>query len=143
MSSESLGVPNTASMLGLKADDVHRVHDRILQGFPFSVLTRFEKDSRLAKNAIHTVMSLPSRTLARRKEAGRLSAEESERLFRLAHLFRQAVELFAGDEEAAREWMQAPRPALGGRAPLELARTEVGARQVETLIHQLGHGVYV
>jgi len=141
-------VANTASggrvaVLVFNGETPQAMHERILEGFSFSVLTRFEKESQLPKDAIRAVMHLPDRTLARRKDAGRLTSEESERLYRLITLFRLAVGLFNGDRTAATQWLQTPRPALGGQTPLGLAQTEVGAKQVETLIGQLEHGVIV
>ena len=44
--------------------------------------------------------------------------------------------------EAARRWLQEKHAALGGHSALELARTEYGARMVQTLIAQLEHGVF-
>jgi putative toxin-antitoxin system antitoxin component (TIGR02293 family) len=148
LASEGVPVANRASngqvaVLVFNGETPQAMHERILEGFPFSVLTRFEKESHLPKDSILTVMHLPERTHARRKDAGRLSSEESERLYRLITLFRSAVGLFNGDRDAATQWLQTPRPALGGQTPLALAQTEVGAKQVETLIRQLEHGVIV
>jgi putative toxin-antitoxin system antitoxin component (TIGR02293 family) len=126
----------------LKVAEPQAVHDRILEGFPYAALERFERESQLPREVVQEVIQLPARTLARRKDSGRLSPEESERLYRLASLFSKAVELFETDVLAAREWMRTPRPALGNRTPVELAKTEVGARQVEDLIGRLGHGVF-
>lgn len=132
-----------ATRLKLGVDSPVAVHERILEGFPIRVFSRFEKKSQLPKVAIRKVMHLPSRTLVRRKQQGRLSADESGRLYRLAGLLEAAVQLFNGDETAAVRWLCDPRPALGGRTPLDLAKTEVGAREVEALIHKLEHGVFV
>ena len=70
----------------------------------------------------------------------RLNADE---ISGLASLFRKAIDLFHGDDESAMRWLKSPRPALGGETPLELAKTDIGARQVETLIEQVRHGVFV
>jgi putative toxin-antitoxin system antitoxin component (TIGR02293 family) len=83
------------------------------------------------------------RTLARRKKAGRFGADESDRLVRLSRVFARAIELFEGDVEGARSWLMRPVLGLGNAIPFEMARTEVGAREVERLIHQLEHGVVI
>lgn len=80
---------------------------------------------------------IPPRTLARRKEEGRLDPDESDRLLRASRVFGRALALFEGDVDAARTWLSAEQPALGGMAPLELATTDVGAREVENLIGRL------
>ncbi len=57
-------------------------------------------------------------------------------------VFAKALELFEGDRDAASEWMLSPLPALGGETPIDIARTEAGARQVENLVGRIEHGVY-
>jgi putative toxin-antitoxin system antitoxin component (TIGR02293 family) len=82
-------------------------------------------------------------TLSRRRQGGlRLDAGRSDRLVRYARLFRLAAELYDGDEAAARAWLQKPAQALDGATPLDHAGTEAGARDVESLIGRLEHGVY-
>jgi putative toxin-antitoxin system antitoxin component (TIGR02293 family) len=84
-------------------------------------------------------------TLSRRRreaEGGRLDPEHSDRLMRYARLYWQTVQLLDGQADAARAWLKRPARALDGAIPLDFADTEVGAREVETLIGRLEHGVY-
>jgi len=39
-------------------------------------------------------------------------------------------------------WLTDDNIALGGVAPLEYARTEVGADEVENLVGQIQHGIF-
>lgn len=128
--------------LGLDAKDVRAVVKHVRGGFPFGAIEQFQKSSGLPADAIADLVRIPARTLARRKAAGRLSPDESERLLRLSTLFAKAVALFEGDVGAARQWLAGPKKALGGESPLEFARTEIGAREVEALIGRLEHGVF-
>ncbi len=80
--------------------------------------------------------------LTKRKPSARLRPETSDRLVRLARLMAAAEALHEGDAAAARRWMESPQTALGGATPLDYARTEVGAREVEQLIGRLEHGVF-
>lgn len=80
-------------------------------------------------------------TLTRRKRAGALASEESERVLRLARLLHRAAEVF-GDTGAAADWLKTPNWALGDVAPLEYAETEIGAREVENLLGRIAYGVY-
>jgi len=73
-----------------------------------------------------------------RHEEGRFDEDEAEALDRLLDL---AVQVFEGDLAAARHWLAAPQPVLGGKAPLDLSRTDVGYREVEALIGRLEHGI--
>jgi putative toxin-antitoxin system antitoxin component (TIGR02293 family) len=88
------------------------------------------------------VIGIPERTLARRRSAGKLEPDESERLLRVAILFEKSVDLFEGDVKAAVNWLTSSKKALAGQAPLLYARTELGAREVEDLIGRLDHGIF-
>ncbi len=116
---------------------------KILQkGLPVEALTQFEKSSGLPMEAICEVVQLPQRTLARRKATGKLKGDESERLYRLSALVESAGRCFDGDAAAARTWLTTSKKALAGETPLELAKSEVGAREVEDLLGRLEHGVF-
>jgi putative toxin-antitoxin system antitoxin component (TIGR02293 family) len=67
---------------------------------------------------------------------------EYERLLRASRLFGKALELFEGNREAATYWMHSPQPALGGKTPIDVAKTELGTREVEHLLGRVEHGVY-
>ena len=84
---------------------------------------------------------ISARRLARRKEAGRLEPDESDRLMRASRVIARAIELFEGDREAARTWLTTHLRALGDHTPLEFAKTDVGAIEVENLIGRLEHGI--
>ena len=62
------------------------------------------------------------------------SPEASERLERAARLLAQAVDAFGGDKAAASGWLWRPNQMLGDRRPIDLARTELGMRQVEQVL---------
>jgi putative toxin-antitoxin system antitoxin component (TIGR02293 family) len=128
--------------IGISAANLHDLIRRIQAGFPFAAIEKFHKASGLALTTVARLMLIPDRTLARRRAAGKLSPEESERLLRMATVFEKAVDLFEGDVVAARRWLSTPRKALDGQTPLNFARTEIGGREVEALIGRLEHGVF-
>jgi len=131
-----------ASLLGLKTYDTARLHHRVKEGLSFAALERLRRTMDLPAHTIAAVLHIPLRTLQRRKDEGRLRADESDRLVRLARLFGAAIQLFEGDAASARAWLESPLAALGGSTPLDLAQTEPGAGEVETLIGRLEHGVF-
>jgi putative toxin-antitoxin system antitoxin component (TIGR02293 family) len=131
-----------ARSLGLKCGDIRAVVRQVKSGLSYRAIERFQKASRLSMERIARVVEIPSRTLARRKAAGRLTKAESERLLRLSLVFDKAVGLFEGDVSAAGAWLERPSKALGGESPLSLVETEIGAREVEDLIGRLEHGVF-
>jgi putative toxin-antitoxin system antitoxin component (TIGR02293 family) len=67
--------------------------------------------------------------------------EESDRVVRFARILRKSLEVLESDENA-RQWLNARQYGLGGATPLEFARTECGAREVEDLLTRIEHGVY-
>ena len=55
--------------------------------------------------------------------------------------FARAKETLGSREKAVR-WLQKPNRALGNEVPLRFANTEVGAREVESVLGRIQHGVY-
>ena len=88
-----------------------------------------------------TVQIAPRTLLRRLSDDARLKADESERVLRIARLLKRATDVLEGEEEAAR-WFRHPLRTLGGKAPLDMCATEPGAREVETVLGRLEHGVF-
>ena len=89
-----------------------------------------------------SVLGIPERTLARRRIAGRLAPDESERLLRIGSIFERAVCLFLGDVPAALQWLTSPKKAIAGEIPMKYSRTEPGAREVENLLGRIEYGIF-
>jgi len=87
-----------------------------------------------------SLLDIPPATFYRRKRARRFSKQESDRLMRFARLWWLACDVFE-NEDGAREWLKSPQFGLNGAIPLEYAITEVGAREVENLLHRIEYGV--
>jgi putative toxin-antitoxin system antitoxin component (TIGR02293 family) len=85
-------------------------------------------------------LALPRKTLAHRRTLGRLTAEQSDRLVRILRVIEQA-ELAFGDVQKARTWLRRPSAVLADHAPLDLLDTDIGTRQVETLLGRIEHGI--
>lgn len=94
-----------------------------------------------ARETVLRVLAIPERTLARRKAAGGLREDETDRILRLLRLKGQVERMFHGDSARAARWMVTHSPALGGHTPLEAAATERGTLRVTDLIGQTMHGV--
>lgn len=128
--------------LGLKEAAAPELVRRVERGLPFKTLESFASQTGLAISAIAPVLGIPERTLARRKAAGKLAPDESERLLRVSLIFEKAVGLFEGRVAPAMGWLMRPNRALGGEAPFVYSRVELGAREVENLIGRLEYGVF-
>ena len=131
-----------ARTLGIPHADTLQITRLIQAGFPFLRLARYQKATALPWEQISRALAIPQRTLSRRQKEGRLTPEESDRLWRAAALFDKALDLFEGDLPAARRWLQQPQPALANASPLDLASTDIGTREVENLIGRLEHGIF-
>lgn len=113
----------------------------VRSGLPHAALESVMDLLGLSADSVSASLSLPKRTLARRKEQARLSAEESDRLLRLARVAAAAVEIF-GEPHKASAWLQKPNRALGNATPLSQMDTDVGVRQVERVLGRIEHGVF-
>jgi putative toxin-antitoxin system antitoxin component (TIGR02293 family) len=129
-------------LLGLDTFDAPDLLRALKRGFAYRVLERLQRNMALPVERLGELVDIPRRTLARRKRDGRFRPDESDRLLRAARLFGRTLTLFEGDRDHATEWLTRPQPALGGAVPIELAKTDVGAREVETLVGRLEHGVF-
>jgi putative toxin-antitoxin system antitoxin component (TIGR02293 family) len=113
---------------------------RIKQGLPFRSLESVRERLRLSVPEAATVLHMPIRTMARRRQTRKLDAVESDRLYRIARVAAQAVSVF-GVEDKATTWLQRPNRALNGELPIRLLDTDVGARQVEDVLGRIEHGI--
>ena len=62
-------------------------------------------------------------------------------MLRYARLLGQAFHVLGG-LESAKLWLSAPQVGLGGAVPMDCARNEIGAREVESLLCRIEYGVY-
>lgn len=129
-------------LLGLETFDAPDLLRAVRKGFLYRTFERFLRNTSLPFETMTKLIDIPRRTLTRRKREGRFLPDESDRLLRASRLFGRTLELFEGDRNAATEWLTKAQPALGGALPIDLAKTDVGAREVETLIGRLEHGVF-
>ena len=130
--------------LGLRAATPADAISRIERGLSLAAADRLAGRLALSPAELAQAAGASPRTLARRRQAGRLAPAESDRLYRLARLCERAVDTFGGDDDAeddARRWFHAPQWALGEVTPLDYARTDPGAREVEALLDRIDHGV--
>jgi putative toxin-antitoxin system antitoxin component (TIGR02293 family) len=81
---------------------------------------------------------IPSATFHRRGED--LKPQEGERVERLARVIATAEHVWDSVDDA-RDFLATGHAMLGGKRPIEVALTELGARRVENLLWSLFHGV--
>jgi putative toxin-antitoxin system antitoxin component (TIGR02293 family) len=114
---------------------------KIQKGLRFSELETLQNSIDLPFEQLAAKLAISRSTLQRRKAAGRLSPDESDKVMRLSRLLEHATNVF-GDIERARAWLKFPQRGLGGAVPLDYAETEVGAREVDDLLGRIQYSVY-
>ncbi|HEX5385617.1 MAG TPA: antitoxin Xre/MbcA/ParS toxin-binding domain-containing protein [Gemmatimonadales bacterium] len=118
---------------------------RLQRGLPASTarrVARYVGRSPAEARRVERVVA-PRATLERRLRDGQpLTLEESERAERIARLMALAERVLESAEEA-RAFLQTPHALFGGRPPIELARTDLGARQVEDVLWKLEYSLPV
>ena len=120
---------------------VHQQISRIHAGLSFRAVQNLQRALDIPLATVASVLGMSRATLHRRKNQGKIDGEESEKLVRYQRLLKKAEDVF-GAGEAAREWLCHKQPGLGGAVPLDFARTEIGAREVENLLGRIEYGVY-
>ena len=128
-------------MSSAKAKHPTELIRKIQKGLRFSELETLQNSIDLPFEQLAAKLAISRSTLQRRKAAGRLSPDESDKVMRLSRLLEHAINVF-GDIERARAWLKFPQRGLGGAIPLDYAETEVGAREVDDLLGRIEYSVY-
>jgi len=122
-------------------DHPHKLIRRIQQGLRFRELQELQNGIDLPLEELASKLAISRSTLQRRKAAGRLTSQESDKVVRFSRLLKLAADLF-GSVEKGRAWLKYPQRGLGGAVPLDYAQTEVGAQEVERLLGRIEYSVY-
>ena len=127
-------------VLRRRVASIIELSDAVAQGLPKSALRnavrRIFEDAGEQRRMMYRIV--PEATFKRRRD--RLSSAESERTERLARVIATAEYVWE-DRDSARRFLITPHPMLAGKAPLNAAMTELGARQVEDLLAKILHGL--
>ncbi|HUH41048.1 MAG TPA: antitoxin Xre/MbcA/ParS toxin-binding domain-containing protein [Castellaniella sp.] len=115
-----------------------QIHDSIVNGFPAQRLVDLCEQGEVTP--IERDRIIPLRTLKTRlSKDQRLTVEESDRLFRAAHITAMAQIVF-GNKEKAKRWLSKPKDRFSGAEPLTMLSTVQGTRQVEEMLLQIAEG---
>jgi putative toxin-antitoxin system antitoxin component (TIGR02293 family) len=121
----------------------HPTHDEIVAGFRAHSVAEVAQRFGISPAAMAERIGVSRSTFHRKqKDDSLLTGHESDALARHAGLLTQAIAVFDGDEDAARQWLNCPQIGLGGAVPLECAQTTFGFREVEKLLTRIDRGVY-
>ena len=119
-----------------------QIIEALRAGLPVTALIDLQVGLDVPVEKLAPMLGISKATFHRRKGAGkRLGIAESDRVVRFARLLGKAVKAF-DDIADAKQWLNSPQFGLGGAVPLDYAKTEVGAREVENLLGRIEYGVY-
>lgn len=111
-------------------------------GLPVTELTELQENLDLSVERLAPMLGISKATYHRNMLAGgRLKPAVSDRVVRYARLLGKAAQVFGGMEDA-KQWLGSAQFGLGGAVPLDYAKSELGAREVENLLGRIEHGVY-
>lgn len=79
-------------------------------------------------------------TMHRRKNKGKFSPEESDKIYRIEKLYKTALDVLESDEHV-RTWLKTKLPVFGGKTPLEYADTLPGSEEVEKVLRRMEQGI--
>ncbi len=114
----------------------------VARGLPRAVVGKLvanaAPDDPHLRKRIAALVASPA-TLKRGARLSPAASERAERLARVVALAHQAL----GDAETAQRWLNEPHPLLGNSSPIEVAATDLGARQVERILHNIEYDLPV
>ncbi len=137
-------IRETARVLGLKRVPSSELElaDLASRGLPSATLSNLSGFLGWTQAALIQQLGIAPRTAARRLTSGQpLSVPASERALRLARVLARAAEVFEG-RDSAKAWLVDKNAALGGRTPLDLIATEIGAEVVFNELGKIDHGFF-
>jgi putative toxin-antitoxin system antitoxin component (TIGR02293 family) len=137
--SETARALGGAEVLGKSVVSGVAFAQRVEQGLPRSVIDQLKRYSRFSDADLANI--IPRRTLTSFRRVRRLTADQSDRIARVAGITALAQRVF-GDPDVARRWLLTANPALKDEVPLRLLRTGSGADVVSEVLVRIEHGVY-
>ena len=123
------------------AENTFLIHSAVERGIGVSVADALKGDLNINDKQMAEALGTSESTLLRLRKAHKdLDEIASDRLVRYARIVEIAAEVF-DDIRKAQSWLKRPQVGLAGKIPLDLMKSEVGAREVENLLMRIEHGV--
>ena len=113
----------------------------IQRGLPTRAVEEVLRSGLLEPGEVYELV-VARRTLAHRKEKRQpLSPQQSDRLARVVRVADLAEDALGNREKAAR-WLRKPNRSIQDQRPIDLLKSDIGARMVERALGRIEHGVY-
>lgn len=131
-----------ARVLVTEPHSLGELSDAIARGLPRDVVPALAAEAAPDRGDLRRKVAALVVSPATYKRGRRLSPAAGERAERLARVTALAHQVM-GDRDEARDWLTQPHPLLGGQSPIETAATDLGARVIERILHNIAFGLPV
>ncbi len=117
--------------------------DLIQEGLPSQSVFILQKLLALTDEEYSSTLGVSLKWLGRYRKTPRdhLDTNVSDRLYRIARIFKLAEDVLE-NQDAAKHWLHRAQTGLNERIPFELLRTEAGTKEVEELLYRIEYGIY-
>jgi putative toxin-antitoxin system antitoxin component (TIGR02293 family) len=115
--------------------------EEVERGLPMMSYRVISKALELSPQEEDRLLQVSLRTRARWKHRTRLDPATSDRVVRLARILALSEKVLESHKHAV-AWLREPTDAFGGRTPLEIVTTDIGAETVANMLYQMEHGIY-
>ena len=127
----SLNIPSNASD--------QDIHDIIVAGFSASLIQSLCDVGTISPEERDRI--IPLKMLKTKLVSNQLlTVDESDRLFRFAHITSMADVIF-GDAEKAKQWLSKPKSRFSGKSPTAMLTTTHGTHRVEQMLIEVNEGM--
>ncbi len=97
----------------------------------------------IPRDVVADSLEVSASNLSKLYQRKSLSRTQTEGLEDLTHLWKDVLQdLFSGDEQMMRRWLDTPVPALDGETPKKLMGTLTGRKVLDGYIQKLKYGDY-
>jgi|GEM_PF-1518471 putative toxin-antitoxin system antitoxin component, TIGR02293 family len=122
-------------------NEVHSRIQEIKKGYSIDKFERLKEDLGVNQEKLAKIASISLATIYRRKISfGRLTSDESEKIYRLEKLYKTALEVLE-NKDNVKAWFNAAHMVFEGKTPLDYADTLPGSEEVERVLRRIEHGI--
>ena len=124
--------------ISVNASDLD-IHDMIVAGFSASLIQSLCDVGTISPEERDRI--IPLKMLKTKLVSNQLlTVDESDRLFRFAHITAMADVIF-GDAEKAKQWLSKPKSRFSGKSPTAMLTTTHGTHRVEQMLIEVNEGM--
>lgn len=114
--------------------------EEIRSGYSVKRFDNLVKSLNVTATDLAMLARISHATMHRRKNQGRFSPEESDKIYRIEKLYKTALDVLESDENV-RAWLKTKLPVFGGKTALEYADTLPGSEEVEKVLRRMEQGI--